>query len=59
MKNRFIAVMLLSIPFAMTNIALAESETGEEEKPQEVVVSATRLETPASEVSVGSRSIAY
>jgi len=50
MKNRFIAVMLLSIPFAITNIAFAESETGEDEKPQEVVVSATRLETPASEV---------
>lgn len=50
MKNRFIAVMLLSILLAMTNVVFAESETDEDEKPQEVVVSATRLETPTREV---------
>ncbi|MBN2321056.1 MAG: TonB-dependent receptor [Acidobacteria bacterium] len=50
MRNRFIAAVLFPVLFTMTNLAFAESESEEDEKPQEVVVSATKLETPTREV---------
>ena len=50
MKNRFIAAALFSVLCTMTNPAFAESESAEGEKTQEVVVTATRLETPTREV---------
>ena len=50
MKNRFIAAMLMAGLFTMTDIVLAESENEEDDETQEVVVSATKLETPTREV---------
>ena len=56
MKNRFIVAMLLLLMFAMTSFTFAgsadqtESEEKNTDKTQEVVVSATKLETPTREV---------
>ncbi len=50
MKNRFIAVALFTVLCTMTNVVFAADESEEDEETQEVVVSATRLETPTEQV---------